>query len=216
VAAALRTVDGIHGAVAPSAVAPSAVAPSAVAPSAGDWRRGGTALVEAVPVADSGSDAGSATLARVREAAHAVGPGVHAGGQPADNADFIDTVYGDFPLLIALIAITTLILLARAFRSLLLPLKAILLNILSIAAVWGGWCWCGSTVTAPRRCGVSARPVRSVLVAADGVRLSVRPLDGVRGVHPLPDPRRVRPQRLRRERRRRRHRRTGRLVTCAA
>jgi putative drug exporter of the RND superfamily len=39
--------------------------------------------------------------------------------------------------MIALITVTTFILLARAFRSLLLPLKAILLNILSVAAAWG-------------------------------------------------------------------------------
>jgi RND superfamily putative drug exporter len=39
--------------------------------------------------------------------------------------------------MIALITITTFILLARAFRSLLLPAKAILLNVLSVAAGWG-------------------------------------------------------------------------------
>src|SRR3712207_8690356 len=57
--------------------------------------------------------------------------------QAASNADFIDAVYGSFPLMIALITITTFLLLARAFRSLLLPLKAILLNVLSIGAAWG-------------------------------------------------------------------------------
>ena len=62
---------------------------------------------------------------------------MRVGGQPAANADFIDAVYGNFPLMIALIAITTFVLLARAFRSLLLPAKAILLNILSVAAAWG-------------------------------------------------------------------------------
>ena len=62
---------------------------------------------------------------------------MRVGGQPAANADFIDAVYGSFPLMIALIAITTFVLLARAFRSLLLPVKAILLNILSVAAAWG-------------------------------------------------------------------------------
>ncbi len=65
------------------------------------------------------------------------GPDVRVGGQPAANADFIDAVYGSFPLMIALITITTFILLARAFRSLLLPAKAIILNILSVAAAWG-------------------------------------------------------------------------------
>ena len=74
---------------------------------------------------------------RARRRAHAAGPDVRVGGQPAANADFIDAVYGSFPLMIALITITTFILLARAFRSLLLPAKAIVLNILSVAAAWG-------------------------------------------------------------------------------
>jgi putative drug exporter of the RND superfamily len=122
VAAAVRDVDGIHGAVAPDD-------PS--------WRQGETAIVEAIQVPDSGSAEGSETLEGVRGAAHATGPDVRVGGGPATNDDFIDAVYGSFPLMIALIAITTFILLARAFRSLLLPLKAILLNILSVAAAWG-------------------------------------------------------------------------------
>ena len=122
VADALREVEGIHGAVAPESP---------------DWRRGGAALVEAIPVPDSGSDEGEATLGAVREAAHAAGDDVRVGGQPAANADFIDAVYGSFPLMIALITITTFLLLARAFRSLLLPAKAIVLNVLSVAAAWG-------------------------------------------------------------------------------
>jgi RND superfamily putative drug exporter len=122
VAEKLGSVDGIHGAVAPDAP---------------DWRRDGTALVEAIPVADSGTDEGEAVLASVRDTAHAIGPDVRVGGQPASTADFIDAVYGSFPLMIALIALTTFVLLARAFRSLLLPAKAILLNILSVAAAWG-------------------------------------------------------------------------------
>jgi putative drug exporter of the RND superfamily len=122
VASAVAEVEGIHGAVAPGGE---------------QWSRAGTSIVEAVPVPDSGSSAGEDTLDGVRNAAHAVAPGVRVGGQPASNADFIDAVYGSFPLMIALITITTFILLARAFRSLLLPAKAILLNILSVAAAWG-------------------------------------------------------------------------------
>jgi RND superfamily putative drug exporter len=122
VASDLSGVEGIHGAVAPDDP---------------DWRRAGTALVEAVPVPDSGSGEGEATLQGVRDTAHAAGPDVRVGGQPAGNADFIDAVYGSFPLMIALITITTFILLARAFRSLLLPAKAIVLNVLSVAAAWG-------------------------------------------------------------------------------
>jgi putative drug exporter of the RND superfamily len=122
VAERLRTVDGIHGAVAPDAPG---------------WRKSGTAIVEAVPAADSGTNEGDDVLTAVRKAAHTFGSDVRVGGQPASTADFIDAVYGSFPLMLALIALTTFILLARAFRSLLLPAKAIVLNILSIAAAWG-------------------------------------------------------------------------------
>ena len=122
VAADLRSVEGIHGAVAPGGP---------------EWNRGGTHIVEAIPVPDSGTGEGHDTLSGVRETAHSAGPDVRVGGGPAANQDFIDAVYGSFPLMIALIAVTTFILLARAFRSLLLPLKAIVLNILSVAAAWG-------------------------------------------------------------------------------
>src|SRR3954452_12365451 len=122
VAAALREVEGIHGAVAPSGP---------------DWNRAGTHIVEAIPIPDSGTSEGHDTLSNVRNTAHSAGAGVRVGGGPAANQDFIDAVYGSFPLMIALIAITTFILLARAFRSLLLPLKAVVLNILSVAAAWG-------------------------------------------------------------------------------
>jgi putative drug exporter of the RND superfamily len=58
-------------------------------------------------------------------------------GAAAQSADFIDAVYGNFPLILALILGLTFLLLARAFRSLILPAKAVLLNLLSVAAAWG-------------------------------------------------------------------------------
>jgi len=59
------------------------------------------------------------------------------GGPGPLTADSVSAVYGNFPLMIFLIALVTYILLARAFRSLLLPLKAIGLNIVSVGAAWG-------------------------------------------------------------------------------
>jgi RND superfamily putative drug exporter len=55
----------------------------------------------------------------------------------AQGADWVDAVYGNFPLVLALILGLTFILLARAFRSLVLPLQAVLLNLLSVGAVMG-------------------------------------------------------------------------------
>jgi len=108
-----------------------------VAPSSPSWRHGGSALVDVVPVADSNSGAGKDTLARVRQAAHTQPGGAQVGGQAAQNVDFINAVYGNFPLMVLVIAIITFILLARAFRSLLLPLKAVVLNVLSVGAAYG-------------------------------------------------------------------------------
>jgi putative drug exporter of the RND superfamily len=99
-----------------------------------DWRRDGTALVAVVPAEDGSSREGRATLDRIRAAAPA---DVAIGGQTAQSADFVDAVYSSFPLLVALISGLTFVFLARAFRSLILPLKAVLLNLLSVAAAWG-------------------------------------------------------------------------------
>jgi RND superfamily putative drug exporter len=122
VAQALASVQGVHGAVAPDSP---------------QWRHEGAAVVDAFSVSDGSSGAGRETLDHVRTAAHGTGPQVRLGGLAAQNEDFIEAVYGNFPLMIALIAIITFVLLARAFRSLLLPLKAVVLNIISVAAAWG-------------------------------------------------------------------------------
>jgi RND superfamily putative drug exporter len=66
-------------------------------------------------------------------------PGVEVltGGGPAFGVDFLDMTYGAFPWLVLAVLVLTYVLLVRAFRSLLLPLKAIVLNLLSIGAAYG-------------------------------------------------------------------------------
>ena len=73
----------------------------------------------------------------VPDAAFPADVDVLAGGGPPSSVDFIDLTYGAFPWLVAGVLVLTYLLLMRAFRSLLLPLKAILLNLLSIAAAYG-------------------------------------------------------------------------------
>jgi uncharacterized membrane protein YdfJ with MMPL/SSD domain len=65
------------------------------------------------------------------------GTEVLAGGGPAFGVDFLDLTYGAFPWLVLAVLLLTYVLLVRAFRSLLLPLKAIVLNLLSIGAAYG-------------------------------------------------------------------------------
>ncbi len=122
VATTLSRVAGVHGAVAVTGQ---------------QWQRAGTAIVDAIPSADGSTAAGRDTISRVKGVAHGVAAGVRVGGLGAENADFVSAIYGSFPVMIALIALLTFLLLARAFRSLLLPLKAVILNIVSVAAAWG-------------------------------------------------------------------------------
>jgi uncharacterized membrane protein YdfJ with MMPL/SSD domain len=65
--------------------------------------------------------------------------GVHvlAGGGPPQGVDFIDRSYAVFPWLVVAVLVLTYLLLMRAFRSLILPLKAVILNLLSVAASYG-------------------------------------------------------------------------------
>ena len=65
------------------------------------------------------------------------GVDVLAGGGPPFGVDFLDLTYGVFPWLVLAVLLLTYVLLVRAFRSLLLPLKAIVLNLLSIGAAYG-------------------------------------------------------------------------------
>jgi putative drug exporter of the RND superfamily len=122
VVSAVGTVDGVRG---------------AVAPAASDWRRAGTAIVDVISPHDGSTSAGRAVVGPVRAAAHATDPASLVGGPVAAAQAFIDGVYGNFPLMIAIIAVLTFVLLARAFRSILLPVKAVILNIVSVAAAWG-------------------------------------------------------------------------------
>jgi RND superfamily putative drug exporter len=120
VASALAHAPGIRAAVAPSA-----------------WVRGGTSLVEALPTADGAGPAGLTTAAHVRDLLARTQPAALVGGYSAGLVDQIHSLYGEFPYVLIGLALITFVLLARAFRSLLLPLKAILANLLSVGAVYG-------------------------------------------------------------------------------
>lgn len=126
VRAAQAQVENVHGAVAPDAP---------------EWRKEGLAIVTAAPLAGDETQEGRDAVQDLIRAAHDADPQARVGGSGPLNADFIDAVYGSFPLMIALISLVTFLLLARAFRSIILPAKAIVLNILSVAAAWGVMTW---------------------------------------------------------------------------
>jgi RND superfamily putative drug exporter len=60
-----------------------------------------------------------------------------AGGGPPQGVDFLHRSYSIFPLLVVGVLVLTYFLLLRAFRSVILPLKAVILNLLSVGAAYG-------------------------------------------------------------------------------
>jgi putative drug exporter of the RND superfamily len=118
VAARLGAVDGITAAAAPK-----------------DWRKGDAALVEAFPAVDGADSRIQAIIDRSK--ATLKGRDATVGGTAAVDRDLVHAIYGNFAYLLAFVLALTYILLARAFRSLVLPLKAVLLNLLSLAAAFG-------------------------------------------------------------------------------
>jgi uncharacterized membrane protein YdfJ with MMPL/SSD domain len=97
---------------------------------------------EAISKHDAGLPESEALVKHLRNdvipaAGFPAGVEVFVGGQAAAGIDFLDKTYSVFPWLVAAVLVLTYFLLLRAFRSLLLPLKAIILNVLSIAAAYG-------------------------------------------------------------------------------
>ncbi len=98
----------------------------------------GSAIVQVLPTKETVDSAGTAVVERVRTAlARAVDGDVRIAGAGAAVEDYGSAVYDNFPYVLALIAATTFLLLVRTFRSILLPLKAVALNLISLAAVFG-------------------------------------------------------------------------------
>ncbi|MBA2560594.1 MAG: MMPL family transporter, partial [Propionibacteriales bacterium] len=96
------------------------------------------AVVDVLPVAETVDSSGTAVVDEVRTAVEAVTDGsVGLTGVGASIEDYFSAVYDNFPYVLALIAVITFVLLVRTFRSILLPVKAVLLNLVSMAAVFG-------------------------------------------------------------------------------
>jgi putative drug exporter of the RND superfamily len=116
---------------------------AAVAPATPDYHRAGTAIVTVLPAAENGLPVGQATVVGLEHAPLGQPHVIGVGGDGASLIDFDHAVYGDFPLMLAVIGVATFLLLVRAFRSVLLAAKAVLFNLISLAAAYGvlTWVW---------------------------------------------------------------------------
>jgi putative drug exporter of the RND superfamily len=73
----------------------------------------------------------------LRETAQSAGLSALVGGNLVIEREWASVLYRSFPLAVALVYVTTFVLLGLAFRSVLIPLKSILLNTLTVGAAFG-------------------------------------------------------------------------------
>jgi RND superfamily putative drug exporter len=118
VAAKLRAVPGVVGATAPPG-----------------WNRGSDSFVEGFAAIDGAAPGIQGIVDRAN--ASLKGTGGSLTGIAATDRDFVHALFGSFPYALAFVVVLTLILLTRAFRSVVLAVKAVLLNLLSLAAAFG-------------------------------------------------------------------------------
>jgi RND superfamily putative drug exporter len=118
VAAKLSALPGVVGATAPPG-----------------WQKGPNSLVEGFATIDGSAPGIQGTIDRVNASLK----GTHGTltGLAAVDRDFLHALFGSFPYVLGLVLLLTMILLTRAFRSLVLAFKAIVLNLISLAGAFG-------------------------------------------------------------------------------
>ena len=114
-------------------------------------------VINVIPTSSPQSSATTDLLANLREhvipgATSGTGLQAHVGGLVATNADFASVLSSKLPLFIAVIVGLSFLLLLLAFRSLLIPLTAAVMNLLAAAAAFGvvtaffQWGWGSSSL----------------------------------------------------------------------
>ena len=127
----------------PDTILAPALVPRAVALQANLVDRAGRiAQIRAAGHSDAGEPAAVALVHRIREryipaAGFPASTDVLLSGAPAFGVDFIDKSYSAFPWLVLAVLVLSYLLLLRAFRSIFLPLKAVIMNLLSVSATYG-------------------------------------------------------------------------------
>jgi len=109
----------------------------AFAPDNAQWRTDGAAVVGVIPTEETVDSTKAHVVEDVMAAIDDVPGVVGIAGVGPTVIDYINAVYKKFPISLGLIALVTFLLLVRTFRSILLPVKAVLLNVVSVAATFG-------------------------------------------------------------------------------
>ncbi len=94
-------------------------------------------MVEAVPSTRLSPMESAVLLEQLRTSVAALDQPATVGGSIVLQEEWIDVLYRNFPLALGIVYLATLVLIGLAFRSLLIPIKSILLNTLTVGAAYG-------------------------------------------------------------------------------
>ena len=142
--------------------------------------RGHVATLLAYPTTSPQDDATAATIQRLRSTVDA-----HVGGNTADWVDAGDRLEDRLPYFLGAVVLLSFLLLTAVFRSILVPLKAAVLNLLGVGAAYGvivvvfQWGWAADLIGLESTIPID--PVHPGL----HVRGPVRSVDGLRGLPAL-------------------------------
>lgn len=103
--------------------------------------REGSAFLTVATDAPLFSDSSAVQLRRLHEVAGPAGRPVQLAGVAPSNADSVEAITSRLPLVLGLIAVSTFCLLFLLTGSVVLPLKALALNVLSLSAAFGAMVW---------------------------------------------------------------------------
>ena len=110
------------------------------------------------------------------------GATIYVGGYVSSAVDFQELLLARFPLIVGLILGVTAIMLAIAFKSLLVPIKAVIMNTLSVRRTFGISCWC-SRMASAAACSTSMAHLGHLRAGtSDCVCCGVWIVDGLRSV----------------------------------
>jgi RND superfamily putative drug exporter len=98
---------------------------------------GDRTLLQAVTKANPYTEAARAAVDEVRAVEAPEGVSFLVGGLSAGQKDFISSLYGKAPYAAAFVLVVTYLILLATFRSVFIPLKAVVVNILSLTASFG-------------------------------------------------------------------------------
>jgi RND superfamily putative drug exporter len=107
----------------------------------GQWSSGDTTRIEVASRIDADSDAGRAFVQRVRGAEAPPQSQVLTAGLASQSADFLVAFDDAIPVAVAIVIGVTFIVLFLTFGSVFLPVKAVLMSLLSISASFGALVW---------------------------------------------------------------------------